>query len=213
MIFKTTEKPEAVLALKGLRKYIPSCLALFSGTFDELVLTLDLKRMASFYMSQHILPLNLNILLSMTTFWIDHKCVKARITIPLVVVLTLTKQTSALKATFPFQKTPVSMEYYLNFSIFFVFTVLIEYCLIGLFKVKMIRVGYITTLKNSYNPTTTNKLTIISQLVIIRYFFNNPENRTYGAGTSKLSNGGGGSSRNHRSSGLPVEEVILQILH
>ena len=99
-----------------------------------------MKRMASYYISQHIIPLNLNIILSMTTFWIDHKCVKARISIPLVNVLTLTKQTQALKATFPFQKTPVSMEYYLNFSIFFVFMVLIEYCLIGLFKVKVIKV-------------------------------------------------------------------------
>ncbi|XP_066930585.1 gamma-aminobutyric acid receptor subunit rho-2-like [Clytia hemisphaerica] len=110
-----------------------------SGIFDVMVVTLNIKRNANYYMLQHILPLNLNIILSMTTFWIDHKCVKARITIPLVVVLTLTKQTAALKATFPFQRTPVSMEYYLNFSICFVFMVLLEYCLIGLYKVKKIK--------------------------------------------------------------------------
>jgi len=102
---------------------------------------LHLKRDAGYYMSQHLLPLNLNCILSMITFWIDHKCVKARITIPLVIVLTLTKQTAALKKTFPFQRTPVSMEYYLNFSILFVSMVLLEFCLIGLYKVKKIKVG------------------------------------------------------------------------
>lgn len=122
----------------------------FTGIFNILVLTLEMKRMASYYISQHIVPLNLNIVLSMTTFWIDHKCVKARISIPLVNVLTLTKQTQALKATFPFQKTPVSMEYYLNFSIFFVFMVLIEYCLIGLFKVKVIQVSKIYMYRSLY---------------------------------------------------------------
>lgn len=111
------------------------------GDFDRLVVTFHLERDAVYFMAQHFLPLNLNIILSMTTFWIDYKCVKARVTIPLVVVLTLTKQTMALKAVLPFSSEPVSLEYYLNFSIFFVFMVLLEYCMVELSKIKEIRVS------------------------------------------------------------------------
>ncbi|XP_057314192.1 gamma-aminobutyric acid receptor subunit beta-like [Hydractinia symbiolongicarpus] len=107
-----------------------------TGIFDQLIFALEIKRHFGYYLSQSFFPFNLVVILSMTSFWIDHNCVPARVSIPLIVVLTLSKLTIDIKGLLPFSRSTLFVEYYLNFSVLFVLTVLFEYCIVGLSKTK-----------------------------------------------------------------------------
>jgi len=110
-----------------------------TGTFDNLVLNLKLKRRHLEYWFKFLLPLNLVIVLSMTSFWIDHKCVPARVTIPVIVMLTLQKIIVNIKSRLPFSHDVLVLEWYLNIGLLFVLAVMVEYCLIAMSKIREIK--------------------------------------------------------------------------
>ena len=100
------------------------------GTFDNLELTIHLKRKFVTELYEHYLPLNLVVIASMTAFWIDHRCVPARVTIPLIVVFTHQQLHFGIKNNLPVDSHILFIEYYYIFSMLFVFAVMVEYCVV-----------------------------------------------------------------------------------
>ena len=104
-----------------------SFLSFLIGFFDQLRVNFFLKRDIRFYIMQYYFPIICAVFLSFISFWIAHESTPARVSLPLTTFLTLATMLDHIRTSSGYFGAADSLEIFLNISIVFVFSVMVEY--------------------------------------------------------------------------------------
>ena len=102
-------------------------ISIFTGFFDQLRITLFLKREIRYYMMEYYFPIISAVFLSFVSFWIAHESAPARVSLPVTTFLTLSAMLDHVRTSAGYFGTADAVEIFLNVSIVFVFFVMVEY--------------------------------------------------------------------------------------
>ena len=81
---------------------------------------------------EYYLPIIIVVSLSFMSFWIHYKATPARVALPVTTFLTLTKILEHVRISANIFGNADALEIFLNVSNIFVFTVMLEYGVVGL---------------------------------------------------------------------------------
>lgn len=101
------------------------------ASFTCLSTTLHLQRNIGYYMAQVFVPSILIVILSWVSFWIHVDAIPARISLGVLTVLTITTQSSGIRASLPRVSYIKAIDVWNSACLVFVFTALLEYAYIN----------------------------------------------------------------------------------
>ncbi|XP_061183669.1 glycine receptor subunit alpha-1-like isoform X1 [Saccostrea echinata] len=101
------------------------------ASFTCLTTTLHLQRNIGYYMAQVFIPSILIVILSWVSFWVHVDAIPARISLGVLTVLTITTQSSGIRATLPRVSYVKAIDVWNSMCLLFVFAALLEYAYIN----------------------------------------------------------------------------------
>lgn len=102
------------------------------GWFDQVEVTLHLKRDIRYYTMEYYLPVIGMVMISFVSFWIHFQATPARVALPTTTLLTMNKMIHHIRSSSLLYGNAEALEIFLNTSMVFVTAVLLEYGIVGL---------------------------------------------------------------------------------